>query len=815
MPRDPDLTRSRPAEHLTDTFDAGVAAAFGPEFTPGGWSQPPLLRDDPSDGSPIVQPASPEMPRGGGNRYHLRGEIARGGMGVILKGHDPDLGRDLAFKVLRSDLAGKAGAVQRFVEEAQVGGQLQHPGIIPIHDLGRCADGRPFFAMKLVKGRTLADLLAERSAGGRFGSSRGRFLQFFQKVCEAIAYAHSKGVIHRDLKPSNVMVGSFGEVLVMDWGLAKVLPRGGVADELKASQTNGRRPAVPVEEEPTEIKTARLGSGSETAAGSVMGTPSYMPPEQAGGELDKVDERADVFGLGAILCVVLTGDPPYRGETAEAVRLLAVRGQLADAFARLDECGADDELTSLCKRCLCPEREGRPRDAGELAAAVGAYLASVEQRAHQAELERAAAEVRGREERKRRRVQLALFGAVGLLLLGGGAFAWWQDKQATAKRIEVANREARTAATVTAALEDARSRIEEAWKLTDEPGRLRPATDLALGAVRRAEGFAAAGEPTPDLRQELAAVRQSADDLERHTRLIVVVEQIICEKDEMRYGPAALGSSHRRFTEAFRAFGLDPTAGSADEVARGIGTNRIRNKLLGYLSTWHFRANQATAAETAHLAAVMRAVKRDAGGFLARWQEVMDRNDVPALIDLSASPEALSFGAENVVAIGRHLKAANQNRALVELLRRGCDRYPTNVWLHFDLSAACWRHDPELSAEALRHDAITVFLDPANPGFWVNLGLAYGKLHQFDQAIVANRKAIELNPLNAVAHNNLGVGLERTGDLDGAIASFRRSLSIDPSSRLHQNNLDNAIRLKAERDAREGRIAPPPHEVKR
>jgi eukaryotic-like serine/threonine-protein kinase len=302
-----------PANPPTATFDlaldAGLAAAFGPDPTPGGWSRPPLLRDDPSDHAPLVQPASPEMPRHHPDRYQLLGEIARGGMGVVLKGRDPDLGRDLAVKVLKAELAGRPAAEQRFVEEAQVGGQLQHPGVVPVYDLGRFADGRPYFAMKLVKGRTLAELLSGRPDPA---ADRGRFLRHFLQVCQAVAYAHAKGVIHRDLKPSNVMVGSYGEVLVMDWGLAKVLPRGGLADEERATQASRERERPEPPNEPTVIRTARSGSGpgSETVAGSVMGTPAFMSPEQAGGEIERLDERADVFGLGAMLCVILTGQPP-------------------------------------------------------------------------------------------------------------------------------------------------------------------------------------------------------------------------------------------------------------------------------------------------------------------------------------------------------------------------------------------------------------------------------------------------------------------------------------------------------------------------
>ena len=191
-----------------------------------------LLPDTANDdrGVAVIKPASPEMPPPAerGDRYQLFGEIARGGMGAVLKGRDPDLGRDLAVKVLLEGHRDKPDLLRRFVEEAQIGGQLQHPGIVPVYELGTFADRRPYFTMKLVKGRTLAQLLAERPDPG---DELPRFLGIFEQVCQTVAYAHARGVIHRDLKPSNIMVGGFGEVQVMDWGLAKVLREGGVADE--------------------------------------------------------------------------------------------------------------------------------------------------------------------------------------------------------------------------------------------------------------------------------------------------------------------------------------------------------------------------------------------------------------------------------------------------------------------------------------------------------------------------------------------------------------------------------------------------------
>ena len=179
------------------------------------------LRESQTEGDdPISKPNSPEVPQSDSDsRYRLDGEIARGGMGAIIKGRDTDLGRDLAIKVLLDSHKDKPEVIQRFVEEAQIGGQLQHPGIAPIYELGQFADKRPFFAMKLVKGQTLSKLLADREDAV---DERGKLIGIFEQICQTMAYAHSRGVIHRDLKPANIMVGAFGEVQVMDLSLIHI-----------------------------------------------------------------------------------------------------------------------------------------------------------------------------------------------------------------------------------------------------------------------------------------------------------------------------------------------------------------------------------------------------------------------------------------------------------------------------------------------------------------------------------------------------------------------------------------------------------------
>ena len=516
---------------------------------------------------------------GGSERYELLEEIARGGMGVVWRARDRVLDRDVGLKTLLKVPTKGSVIASRFREEARITGQLQHPNIPPVHDLGTLPDGRPYLAMKLIKGRTLDAILKDRPD---LSQDRGRYLAIFEQIAQGVAYAHAHKVIHRDLKPLNVMVGAFGEVQVMDWGLAKVLA------ELTAKTV----PASEIETGPaTDIHAAR-DENEATRAGSVLGTPAYMPPEQAIGAVDQIDTRADVFSLGAVLCVILTGKPPYIGVDGESTRQLAARANLTEAFARLDASGAEPELLALCKRCLSAERDNRPRDAGEVATAVAKLRTEAEQRARHAELDRVRAESQAAEQRKRRRVQLALLAAVLLIVTGGGAAAWWQDKQAGAQKLKDERAEADRKASE-ARLEgerDAEVRNKAQQAGAGVNAGLKLAVDLrkqykfklAEATLVQAAELAESGAP-----ERLPEVEQAR----RNLAFVVQLDDIRFRKWLWIAEAGGRGDFNTKiaspeYRKAFAERGLDlPTLAPA-EAAKRIAASAVKADLVAAVDDW-------------------------------------------------------------------------------------------------------------------------------------------------------------------------------------------------------------------------------------
>jgi len=348
----PESVRER-CRFFLEVMDLGSPApeslpeVFGPErgiLTPG---------DEPLPVGSEWSGKEPERPpQGEGQRYVVEREIARGGMGRILLAQDRNLRRLIAMKVM---LDPERGAASRFLAEAQATAQLEHPNICPVYDVGIDPAGRAFFTMKLVRGRTLKEIM---SAGDL---SLTRLIQILQQVAMGVDFAHSRGVVHRDLKPSNVMIGDYGEVLVMDWGLAKI----------SSGDSRGDGGASDA------ISTARSDQGAVTFDGAVQGSVAYMAPEQARGAAKMIDERTDVFGLGAILYHILCGSPPYPEDNPPLALERARRAEIVPPRASAPHRDIPSALEQVCLKALSARKEERHQNAREFHDELQRYIEGI------------------------------------------------------------------------------------------------------------------------------------------------------------------------------------------------------------------------------------------------------------------------------------------------------------------------------------------------------------------------------------------------------------------------------------------------------
>ena len=315
-------------------------------------------------------------------RYRIDGEICSGGQGVVVSAWDEDLRRRLAMKIMlkdgllpQKDQSGQSSqrALGRFLEEAQVTGQLDHPGIVPVHELGIDSSGSAYFTMKYVRGETLGAVF-ESVREGRDGWTQTRVLHALLKVCEAVSYAHSKGVIHRDLKPSNIMIGRFGEVFVMDWGLARVEGQGEGRDiRIRVEEGDRTVPLTAI------VRTDRLENfdSNLTLDGEVLGTPAYMPPEQALGQTDSMGPASDTYALGAMLYHLLAGRAPFVPRGGARIPKYVLLYEVQTGSPRpVAESNPDvaPELAAICEKAMQREISRRYTNVRELSADLEAYL---------------------------------------------------------------------------------------------------------------------------------------------------------------------------------------------------------------------------------------------------------------------------------------------------------------------------------------------------------------------------------------------------------------------------------------------------------
>ena len=528
------------------------------------------------------------------------------------------------------------------------------------------------------------------------------------------------------------MVGAFGEVQVMDWGLAKVLGEGGIADEERASRAH-QRP------EETTIRTARStgshgGFGTDTEAGSILGTPAYMPPEQASGDIAHLDRRADVFALGAILCEILTGKPPYLGRSGEEVRRKAANGDQADAAARLDTCEADAELVALTRACLAPEAIDRPRNAQAVVDSLTSYLDGVQERLQTAERERAVASAREVEERKRRKVQLALAASLALLLFGGGGVAWWQNEQASARRET-----------------DLRRKLVDEQRAAADNARLARNAEAVSGLLGQAEEALRADDAAKASVALEAARKRSAEggaenEADRLKRLdtdlallrdLDALDQFRWTTVENKFPVAAAVAARTR--DVLRRSGADPDAASADDMAARVSASAVRGRIVSALDR-------------------LLMVPRAAG-----VRAVLRRVDADPYRDAVRDAYLAEDRAKRLAELGARKAALEQSPGFVGFLGQSGD-IPVERRREL-LQAAVSRRSGDL-------------------GLLMTLGMTYpiNTKDGIDERLRWFQAAVAAAPASAFPHNSLGNALKEKGRQDEAIASIPRPSNSTPST---------------------------------
>ena len=412
-------------------------------------------------------PASPGSAPDELARYSLLNEHASGGFGTVWRATDSKLSRQVAVKQLRERLTSEPEIRKRFAREARICARLEHPGVVPVYDAGNLDGGRPFYAMKFIQGETLADAIARFHKIPRRDESRRleriKLLTHFLSVVRTMEYAHSRGVIHRDLKPQNVVLGDFGEAYVVDWGLAKVL------DEKEPETAAAESSEVP-------------SDMAVTQPGTVQGTPAYMSPEQAAGNVAYVDEQSDLYALGAMLYQILTGKLPIEGESRDGILEQVLIGE--PPRPRSIDGSIHPGLEAICQKAMAKQKRGRYQTAAELTRDLQSFLADEPVSAFREPWTSRLA----RWGRRRRTLVVTSGVALLLIALGGGVLAYLSERAALRLGESVRGDQALAQAEIHA-------------------GRLDSAQSLLGNAVSRLEKERRFGDVRSDLQAQLGRVQ--------------------------------------------------------------------------------------------------------------------------------------------------------------------------------------------------------------------------------------------------------------------------------------------------------------------
>jgi tetratricopeptide (TPR) repeat protein/tRNA A-37 threonylcarbamoyl transferase component Bud32 len=797
-------------DELSRIEDEQVQASVA-SLPPAPSGVPGAAKDTGASADSVAWPgtAAPTAPTFVNSRFRRLREHARGGLGEVFVALDTDLNREVALKEIQDRFADHPDARARFLREAEVTGKLEHPGVVPVYGLGIYPDGRPYYAMRFIRGESMhaaiqrfhqADADPRRDQGERSLALR-ELLGRFVMVCNAVAYAHSRGVIHRDLKPANAMLGEYGETLVVDWGLARLL------DQTAGEETTAERPM-------------QLGSGSGTAAtqmGQVVGTAAYMPPEQAEGQLDRVGTASDVFSLGGTLYTLLTGQAPYSGEDmlgqARRATVLPARQRKASVPVALD---------AVCSKAMARRPENRYPTARALAEEMQRWLADEPVQAYREP-------VADRVRRWSRRHRTLVSGGAALLVasvvaLGVGLWFVNTEKQKTTRqrdRAAVAEEEAQ------ANLKLARKAIDDCFNIArNDPLFQGPRMENARNLLLREtlpfyRNFRVRQPDDRELQYEEALqwfrvgyiefeLKRTPQAREAYERARELFQSLVKTAPDFPGYRNDLASTHNNMALVLTALGQPDQALKEHEAARGVlreliethpdspefelhlaGTHDQMGKLLSDL-----RQSERSLAEFQQARELLhKLMKAHPGLRECRHDLARTHTNLGALLTQMGKRKEALIEYQEAVALGQKLiseqpdRPYNQHNLAVSYLNLG------------QLHRLMGQREQALAEyrQALKLREKLVEVHPDLPEYQIdltvihtNLGVVLQELGKSDEALTEYRQAtdriqklVEAHPdlpayqnSLAQAHSNLGALLRELNRRPEALKEFERSRDI-------------------------------------
>ena len=781
-------------------------------------------------GSEKLDPyATTGLSKTAGLRFSILRPLAQGGLGEVFAAHDEELHREVALKQIRPQHADNVEARSRFVLEAEITGGLEHPGIVPVYGLGQYADGRPFYAMRFIKGDSLKEAIEryhsdpDRDRQGAVsgvpvpdGGGSDRTVAFRKllgrliAVCEAIQYAHDRGVLHRDLKPGNIMLGRYGETLVVDWGLAKA-GVGRQGSGVRGQESGVREPEAQARasiDEATLLPACSSG-GSETMQGAALGTPNFMSPEQAAGRLDQVGAASDVYGLGATLYTLLTAKPPVEGEDTPDILRRVREGRIR----RPRDVAPDVEpaLEAVCMKALALRPADRYVSPRALADDLERWLADKPVSAWREPMV-----VRAKRWARQHQTLVTSSAAslfIALIALAAGLHLYQdaetrrakdkadRERAETIRELQAERKRAAAEEAIKNALDQAEKPHEElheilakpggVFGLLNEPARWKAYIEAAKTSLKAAQGMLETAEPgvDPAIAERAARLRELLERDESDRLLAAKFEEIRADKSiwvEGRFDDAPAFDQYKAaFAKADPGILKDPAAA----VAARLTASPINEQLLSAMVGWaHVSLRVGNHLMAWRLWEIGRLAAPDPewANRLAKIDLLRDRKGLEKLVKEAPISR---FPASLMELIGDQLWGSDRAKQ-VTWFRKAQAQHPQDFWLNMGLGNALLEKEP---VEAAGFYRVAIAIRPSSIAAYHNLGYSLEMQEKRDEAIAVYQKAIGLNSKSAHAYNSLAFALNGQRNFPKAFEAFDKAIECDPKFAMAHRGLGIAL----------------------